>query len=155
MTDISPPSEVLLENIHQANRQAKMLFASMGSSLIAYLVVSRFLPETPPMAGAGVIRVVILAVAGVAIFSATVVKGMFLRAAPPTPIARLARLRTAAVMSAAFAELPAVLGCVLFFFTGQRPEFYGLLVVSAYMLVRHFPQRDAWELYVRRGGDSR
>jgi hypothetical protein len=58
-------------------------------------------------------------------------------------------------MSAAFAELPAVFGLVLFFLTRQRSDFYSLAVVAAYLIVRHLPQRETWENYVRRGADNR
>jgi len=39
--------------------------------------------------------------------------------------------------------------------TRQRMDFYILLVVAAYMLVRHLPQQATWQTYVRRGGDAR
>jgi hypothetical protein len=155
MNRTAPLSDFPLEKIHEANRQAKILFASMGSSLVAYLIVSRLLPETQPVAGADMLRIALLIAAGAVVFAATVVKGIMLRNAPPSPEARLARLRSTAVMSAAFAELPAVLGFVSVFLAGPSMAFYGLLVVSAYMLARHFPTRDAWELYVRRGDDAR
>jgi hypothetical protein len=58
-------------------------------------------------------------------------------------------------MTAAFAEGPAVLGLGLFLITRSRADFYILLVVAAYLLVRHLPQQAAWEVYVRRGGDTR
>ncbi len=151
----APHAEFPVEKINQANRQAKILFASMGSSLIAYFVVSRFLPETAPFSNAGMIRIVLFALAATAVFSATLFKPIFLRVVPATPDARLARLRTSAVISAALAEIPAVLGFILVITTGHRTEFYGLLGVSAYLLVRHIPRRDAWENYVRRGNDSR
>ena len=111
-----------------------MLFASMGSSLVAYFVVSRFMPAPNPVASAEMIRIVLFVLAGTAVFAATLFKPIYLRTVPATPDARLARLRTSAVLSAALAELPAILGFILFFVTGQRTEFYGMLVVSAYLL---------------------
>jgi hypothetical protein len=44
---------------------------------------------------------------------------------------------------------------VLFILGRQSSDFYILLVVSLYMLVRHFPRREQWEAYVRRGGALR
>jgi hypothetical protein len=74
---------------------------------------------------------------------------------PATPELRLTRLRGASIITAAFSEGPAVLGFVLFIITRSRMDFYVLLVVSVYMIVRHLPLQGAWETYVRRGGDAR
>jgi hypothetical protein len=155
MSETAPLSEFPVEKINEANRQAKMLFLSNGSSLIAFFIVSRFVPQATPGANAEIIRIVLFVLAGTAVFASTLFKPIYLRTVPATPEARLARLRTSAVLSVALAEMPAIMGFILFFFTGQRTEFYGLLVVSAYLFVRHIPQREAWENYVRRGSDSR
>ena len=155
MNETSPRSEFPLEKINEANRQAKMVIASMGSSLIAYFLVSRFLPETAPPANAGMIRILIFVVAATAVFAATLFKPIYLRSVPATPEARLARLRTSAIVTAGLAELPAILGFILVFTTGERTEFYGMLAVSAYLLARNIPQRETWENYVRRGSDNR
>jgi hypothetical protein len=155
MSETAPLAEFPIEKINEANRQAKMLFASMGSSLVGYFVVSRFLPENPAVASGEMIRIVLFVLAGTAVFASTLFKPIYLRTVPAAPEARLARLRTSAILSAALAEMPAVMGVILVFTTGQRTEFYGLLGVSAYLLARHIPKREAWENYVRRGSDSR
>lgn len=159
MSQSAPVSEFPLDRIHAAYRQARMLIASMGSSLIAYVIIAEIIrrtqPDATPIASGDMLRIILFAVAGTAIFTATVVKAILLRNAPATPEARLARLRNTALLSAAFAELPAVLGFVLFFTTRRHGDFYALLVVSAYMLVRHFPRLETWENYVRRGNDAR
>jgi hypothetical protein len=89
------------------------------------------------------------------VFASTVLKGTILRNAPASGDLRLQRLRTASIITAAFAELPAIFGLVLFILGRQSSDFYILLVVSLYMLVRHFPRREQWEAYVRRGGALR
>jgi hypothetical protein len=159
MTDPAPSNEYPLEKIHAAHRQAIIITAAIATTLPLYVVIVELLrraqPAATPMAGIGVLRITFFALAGVFIFTATVAKAMFLRSASADPDARLARLRVAAVMTAAFAEGPAVLGLALFIISGQRSDFYILLVVALYLLVRHFPQREAWELFVRRGGDAR
>ena len=93
-------------------------------------------------------------IAGAMIFMTTVVKGLMLRGAPADPAARLARLRTATMVGLALSEVPVVCGVVLVAIGRARQDFYMLLVISVYMLVRHFPRRGAWEEYLRRGGSS-
>ena len=155
MTQPAPLSEIPLEKIHATNRQAKFMFASMGSSLIAYAVVANIIRQGKPVAEGGILGMIFVAVAVMTIFAATLVKSLLLRDAPPTGEARLARLWNATVVSAAMCELPAILGFVHVFITNRTTEFYPLLVVSAYMLARHFPRREAWETYVRRGSNAR
>ena len=155
----TPPTDFPLERIHAAQRQAAMITGAIASSLLAYVLIVEILrraqPSAEPVANAGMLRIVFFALAGMVIFTATVTKSLLLRNPPPTPEARLGRLRSASVLSAALSEVPAVFGLCLFLTTRSRGDFYILLVVAAYMIARHFPQRAVWELYVRRGSDSR
>ena len=159
MTQPAPVSELPLERIHAAHRQARIIVAAIASSLIMYVIVvetlRRMQPDATPVPNADILRIVFFAVAGMAIFAATVTKGILLRTAPATQEGRLARLRSTTILAAAFAETPAVFGLALFITTRRRADFYALLVVAAYMLARHFPIRDAWENYVRRGSNTR
>lgn len=161
MNQPAPPaaSELPIETIQTAHRRATTIVAAIGFSLIAYVLVVELLrnsqPDAMPVAQAGTLRMAFFAVAVSAIFMATVIKAMLLRTAPPTPVARLMRLQTTSILAAALAELPAVLGVVLFLLTRTRSDFYMLLVVSAYMIVRHFPRLETWQTYVRRGSDAR
>jgi hypothetical protein len=159
MTESTPPADFPLERIHAAQRQAAMITAGIASSLVVYAVIVEILrraePSAEPVANADLLRIIFFALAGMVIFTATVTKSLLLRNPAPTPEARLARLRSTSVLAAALAEMPAVFGLALFMTTHRRGDFYLLLVVAAYMVVRHFPQREAWELYVRRASDAR
>jgi hypothetical protein len=159
MNETTPSLEFPLERIHAAHRRATIIVGGIASSLLVYVLVVEVLrrtqPDMPAMPAARMIRMAFFAVAVFAIFMATVAKAVLLRGAPPTPIARLLRLQTTTILAAALAELPAVLGLALFLLTRSRMDFYILLAISAYMIVRHFPQRAAWETYVRRGSDAR
>jgi hypothetical protein len=159
MSDPAPASEFPVEKIHAAYKQARLVTIAIGASLPVYVIIVELLrrmqPSAAPMTGIGMLRVTFFALAGVFIFTATVVKGVLLRTAPATPEARLTRLRGASIMTAAFSEGPAVLGVALFMISRQRSDFYILLVVAAYLLVRHLPMQGAWEVYVRRGSDAR
>jgi len=159
MMESTPPSEFPLEKVHAAHRQSMIIMASIASSLIGYALVvealRRMQPDAVPVPAADVLRMVFFALAGVVIFATSLTKTMLLRSVPPGPEARISRLRTTSILTAALSEVPAVFGLASFLTIRRRGDFYILLVVAAYMIVRHFPQRDAWELYVRRGGDAR
>ena len=148
-----------LERINAAHRQTMIITGAIGATILVYALVvealRRTLPAPTAIAGIDAIRVVLYVFVGISIFAATVMKSLLLSRVPVTGEARLARLRTAAIISAAFAEMLAVLGLALFVVARRRGDFYVLLLVALYMLARHFPQRESWENYVRRGGRSR
>jgi len=159
MLQNAPAADFPLETIHAAHKQARTITLCIAAALPVYALIVEILartqPATAPVAASFTLRISFFVLAGLFIFAATVVKGVLLRTAPKTPEARLARLRGASTIAAAFSEGPAVLGLVLFLLTRSRSDFYILLVVAAYLLVRHFPQQASWEVYVRRGGDAR
>jgi hypothetical protein len=159
MPQPAPADDFPLEKIHAAFRQTRTIVISIAATLPVYVIIAEILrrsePSATPLAASSMLRITFFILAGMFIFAATVVKGVLLRNAPPTPEARLARLRGATIVTAAFAEGPAVLGLALYMITRSRSDFYILLVVAAYLLVRHLPLQGAWETYVRRGGDAR
>jgi hypothetical protein len=159
MPQPAPASDFPLEKIQAAFKQTRMIALSIFLTLPVYALgvelMRHNLSSQPAVSAPGGLRITFFALAGVFIFTATVIKGVLLRTVPLTPEARLSRLRGASIVTAAFAEGPAVLGFALFMITRSRADFYILLVVAAYLLVRHLPSQSAWEVYVRRGGDAR
>ena len=159
MVENAPAAEFPLEKINAAHKQTLLIYAGIAASLPVYVIMVELMrhtqPDAQPMTALSLLRITFFVLAGIFIFSSTVIKGMLLRTAPADPVARLARLRVTSIVTAAFAEGPAVLGFALYIITRQRTDFYILLVVAAYMLVRHLPQQAVWQLYVRRGGDAR
>jgi hypothetical protein len=155
MTHPAPHVEFPLTKFNAALRQAQILYASMASSLIAYFVVSRFLPDRAPVANVLTFQMIAFALAIAMVFVSVVIKGVMLRNAPAGVDARLNRLRVVTIVLGAFAEMPAILGFVLVLLTGEDRGFAGLIGVSAYLFIRHFPRRGSWENYVRRGSDIR
>jgi hypothetical protein len=157
MTDPTPlhtiSPDVPSHKIEIAHRQAIVVTGAVGVSLAVYAamieVLRRMLPPPVVFEQFDMLRVVLFAVAGVMVFTSTVLKSTLLRNAPATADLRISRLRTAAIISAAFAEVPVILGLVLFVVGRLSSDFYILLVVSLYMLVRHFPRREQWDRYVR------
>ena len=54
------------------------------------------------------------------------------------------RLITAAVVTAALAEVPAILGLALFMLSGLRGDFYALLALSLALQAVYFPRLEGW-----------
>jgi len=163
MTEPTPlPGSMLEVPVHKieiAHRQATIVTGAIAASLVFYAamveVLRRSLPAPEAFEKFEMLRIALFAVAGVLVFTSTVLKGTILRNPPASGDMRLSRLRTASIITAAFAEVPVIFGLVLFILGRQTSDFYILLVVSAYMLARHFPRREPWENYVRRGGATR
>ncbi len=146
--------ELTAETIDASYRQATRIAGAIASSLLMYIVVTEVLTRTPavePPAFFGTLRIVLFVAAGIAIFATTIIKGIMLRDAPSDPGARLARLRTVTIAGLALCEFPAICGLIIVILCHARADFYMLLAVSAYMMVRHFPRRGPWEEYLRAG----
>lgn len=58
--------------------------------------------------------------------------------------AQARRLISAAVVTAGLAEMPAILGLVLFMLSGLRGDFYALLALSLALQALYFPRLDGW-----------
>ncbi len=162
MTESTPMPgaiDVSAEKIQLVHRQTLFVTLAIGVSLVVYAVLVEVLRRTLPPATEAppvdMLRIALFAVAGVLVFTTTVLKSMLLRNPPPTGELRLARLRTAGIIVAAFAEVPVIFGLVLFIFGRLTADFYILLIVSLYILARHYPRREQWEGYVRRGNRAR
>ena len=72
-------------------------------------------------------------------------------AAPGDRASVLARLRTGALVAAALAEAPAVMGLALFVLAGRRSDFYLLAGWSLLLHLVHFPRQERWEEAARVG----
>jgi hypothetical protein len=141
-------------DVDTAYKSTATIAAALASSLLVYVVVAEILARTPapdPPAFLGTLRIAIFVAAGAAIFMTTILKGIMLRQPPNDPAARIARLRTATIAALALCEFPAVCGLILVLLARARGDFYMLLAISAYMMVRHFPRRGAWREYVSSG----
>src|SRR5712691_3235756 len=57
------------------------------------------------------------------------------------------RLVTTAVITAALAEVPAILGLVLFMLFGLRGDFYALFALSLALEAIYFPRLDGWRAW--------
>jgi hypothetical protein len=57
----------------------------------------------------------------------------------------LHRLQRASLVTIVLAEVPAILGLVLFFVGGLNVDFYFLLFASLLLVFMYFPRRSGWE----------
>jgi hypothetical protein len=138
-----------------AYKQTATVAGAIVASLLMYVVVAEVLSRTPASAGVpaflGPLRIALFVIAGIAIFLTTIIKGIMLRNAPADAGSRLARLRTATFTALALCELPAISGLILVVVGRTRSDFYMLLAISTYMMVRHFPRRMYSSQAPRRG----
>lgn len=151
----TPTPSLSPDSFNAAYKQTTTVAMAIVAALPIYVVIAEILmrnatrtelPET-----LGTLRIVMFVVAGMVIFTTTLLKGILLRSAPPDAPGRLARLRTATIVALGLSEMPAIFGLILVLLGSTRADFYMLLAISGYMMVRHFPRRGAWEEYVRRG----
>lgn len=71
------------------------------------------------------------------------------RQLPDVAPADIQRLTTAAVVTYALCEAPAILGLVLFFLGGQASDFHLFLLISLFYFAVHFPKFSQWEEWHR------
>lgn len=142
-----------------AHRRAAIMVGSLIASLFVYAIVvellsrSESLPEPP--SAPEVIRWAFYAVAVAMVFMSHLVKAFMLRGFRTASVDELlARLITSNIITAAFAEVPAVLGFVLYFLGRYYTDFYVLLVISLYLMFRHFPRYGQWEKLIRQLGGA-
>ena len=58
-------------------------------------------------------------------------------------------LQRVSMISAVLCEVPAMLGWVLFFLSGNSQDFYFLMIVSFFLFVIYFPRLSNWEKWVK------
>ncbi len=74
-------------------------------------------------------------------------RALLSRARPEGSAAQAGRLVTTAVITAALAEVPAILGLVLFMLFGLRGDFYALFALSLGLEAIYFPRLDGWRAW--------
>jgi hypothetical protein len=150
----SPMSHDAADEASRMLRTAKAIAAAMIASLLLYLAaVEAVRASARPFFGLAHLAGARTAFRyGIYLGAAAVVLAIrFLNAGRPRPRKResrgtsLRRIFIVAVASLILAELPAVLGFVLFLLGGYNLDFYALLFVSLFLLFMYFPRASAWE----------
>ena len=61
----------------------------------------------------------------------------------------IGKLLRSSIITAAFCEVPAILGLVLFFIAGSVRDFYYLSIISIILVFLHFPKYKNWEEWIK------
>lgn len=137
-----------------AHRRAKIIMAAMIAGLGVFVIVvevlkrSSSIPEQPPE-GSEIMRIIFYFAAIAMVFVVNVFQGFTLKGVRSEHIGFLAtKLMTVTIVTAGLAEMPIILGLILFVICGYHLDFYVLGFVSLYLMVRHFPYYRQWEKYV-------
>lgn len=145
------------DEIGRALKPAAMVSAVILASLVVYLALVEVLKATlKPFRGfAGIsdmqpVRLAVFGAAAAVILLILALRSrLFKRKAGEDARTALPRLQRAALLTMVLAEVPAVLGLVLFFVGGNAADFYKLLFASIVLAFIHFPRRRAWEEWLK------
>ena len=138
--------------LEAAYRNAAIICGAMAASTLLYAgVVAVISVVQAPFEGfarqaeAPALRIALWTVAVLeAGLIGVVRRALLTRARTEAVAAQAGRLVTTAVIIAALAEAPAVLGLVLFMLFGLRADFYALLALSLLLQAAYFPRLDGW-----------
>lgn len=138
-------------------RPAAMVAAVIAASLVVYLAIVEVVKAAfKPFRGFAEIAdmqpvryAAYGAAAAVVLLILVLRPRLFKRRGGEEPGAALPRLQRAAILTMVLAEVPAVLGLVLFFVGGNAADFYKLLFASLVLAFIHFPRRGAWEEWLK------
>lgn len=72
------------------------------------------------------------------------------RTTAPGVTAEFGKLSTAAIITFALCEIPAIFGLVLYFLGRNATDFYLFLIISMFFFASHFPRFSQWEAWHRR-----
>jgi hypothetical protein len=134
-------------------RTVSLIGASIITSLLIYLGLEEFVrARFKPFYGfAGIsglqpIRYGFFALAAAALVLILVLRHALLKRTPgDNRKTALHRLERATLLTLVLAEVPALLGLVLFLLGGLKADFYILLSTSMILVIMFFPRRSGWE----------
>ena len=135
---------------------ARFTGAAFVACLFFYLVLIELVKSRyRPFAGFArlkdvqTLRLVLFVAAVALVVLNRVINGRLLKkGAGPDPATTVRTLYRAAIISLTLAEMPAIIGLVLFFLGGLYKDFYVLLFVSLVLIFMYFPRLKNWEAYL-------
>ncbi len=146
-----------MDDLRKTYRIAVMVNAAVIGTLILYAVLIEILrgqmPSSQDLSQASNVNLLRYALYGVAalnIFIVRIVRRRLLRkpSSEEEGTLSLMLLRTS-IITAAFCEIPAVLGFCLFLFMGSVRDYYQLAGVSFIMVFLHFPRYGSWQDWIQ------
>lgn len=131
--------------------------AIIGSLLIYLMVVEIFRAKLSPFTGCvelsspQSIRYIFYLAAALQIVVIRLLRGLLLRAKSTDSEEKLVlKLFRVSIMTSVLAEVPALVGLVLFFLGGFNSDFYILLFVSFFLVFMFFPRIDNWKAWIKK-----
>lgn len=145
-----------MDDLRRTYRTTVIIGLVMMASLVIYLIVvslldqARSAAEVPPPAVQGAAYYACIGISIVVILLARSASAMVLNARGASEPQPLQRLQTAAIITFALSEVPAVLGLVLFILGGSATDFYLFLLISLFSFSLTFPKFSQWEEWGRK-----
>ena len=145
------------DDLRKAYHTAVMVNAAVIGTLIAYAVILEIIrKQLAPFQGFvesmdfSVLRYIFYGIAVINIFLIRIAGVSLLkkRNSDEFKLIRLQLLK-ASVVVAAFCEIPAVLGFILFLLIGSVRDYYQLAGVSFILVFLHFPRHGKWEEWAK------
>ena len=144
--------------LEAAYRNAAIICGAMAASTLFYAgvveIISVFQAPFEGFAGQSGESSLRVAIWTLAVLEAGVIgivrRALLARARTEAAATQAGRLVTTAVITAALAEAPAILGLVLFMLFGLRADFYALLTLSLALQAVYFPRLDGWREWAAR-----
>ena len=138
--------------VEEAYRNAAIICGVMVASTVLYALVvavisvfqapfEGFAPGAQPSILRSALWTMALVEAGL---TGLVRRALLARSRSEGAAAQARRLITTAVVTAALAEVPAILGLVLFMLWGLSGDFYALFALSLALGAIYFPRLDGW-----------
>jgi hypothetical protein len=154
-----PPKEARMdpsEELRRSFRSVLVIAVSILVTLLLFLALEEVLrARLKPFAGyaaAGnpqTLRYIIFGSAVAVIVLIRIIRGAMMRKRPGEDVGTLAqKIARASIVTFVLAEVPAVLGLLLFFLRGLNRDFYALLFVSLIIVFMHFPRLSSWEEWI-------
>jgi hypothetical protein len=145
------------DDIGRHLKAARMVAAAIVASLAVYLAVVEVLKASlrpfrglAEVADLQPVRYAVFGGAAAVILLILVFRPRLFRRREGESLASgLMRLQGAALLTMVLAEVPAILGLVLFLIGGGSADFYKLLFASLVLAFIHFPRRGAWEEWLK------
>ena len=144
-------------DINRHFRIALIVNGAMIGALILYLIAvevirTQFKPFTGFAGTAGIpsLRYLLYLLGALQIIFIRLLRGIFLRARPSDDEHRLLlKMFRVSILTAALAEVPALLGLSLFLLGGLNVDFYILLFISFFLIFMFFPRINNWKAWIQ------
>jgi hypothetical protein len=133
-----------------------MLALVFGASVLAYMLIARFISPEASLPGSEslvkpiLIGVILLGLAVVSIRRIFMSQSLLAKVAQGGVEAVLGRLLTTTIICLAIAEIIGLMGLVFYFLTGYYDYSWRLGVVSLLLILYSFPRRGEWERTISR-----